>query len=77
MAQTLQKILLLAFCLCALVTVFLQVRYGMLCGRSKYQDKQADPKTESCRKYAVASACVSAACLLLCILLGMIVKYSS
>ena len=45
--QTVQRVLLLAFAVLAALTVFQQMRYGMICGRAEGEDKQDDPKGES------------------------------
>lgn len=68
--QTLQRVLLLAFAVLAALTVFQQMRYGMICGRVEGEDKQQDPKAKACRQRAVLCAVGAAVCLAVNIALG-------
>ena len=68
----LQRLLLAAFVLFAGLTVFQQMRYGMICGRAEGEDKQADPKAIACRRRAVVCAIAAGASLVLNILVGAI-----
>ncbi|WP_297283800.1 hypothetical protein [uncultured Agathobaculum sp.] len=68
--QTVQRVLLLAFAVLAALTVFQQMRYGMICGRAEGEDKQADPKAKACRQRAVLCAVGAAACLVVNIAIG-------
>lgn len=68
--QTLQRVLLLAFAVLAALTVFQQMRYGMICGRAEGEDKQEDPKAKACRQRAVLCAVGAAVCLAVNIALG-------
>ncbi|MFR3787519.1 hypothetical protein [Agathobaculum desmolans] len=68
----LQRLLLAAFVLFAGLTVFQQMRYGMICGRAEGEDKQADPKAIACRRRAVGCAIAAGASLVLNILAGAI-----
>ena len=61
--QVVQRALLLAFVVLAALTVFQQMRYGMICGRAEGEDKQADPKAKACRHRAVFCAVGAAVCL--------------
>lgn len=54
--QTVQRVLLLAFAVLAALTVFQQMRYGMMRGRAEGEDKQDDPKAKACRQRAVLCA---------------------
>ncbi len=68
--QTVQRVLLLAFAVLAALTVFQQMRYGMICGRAESEDKQDDPKAKACRQRAVLCAAGAAVCLGVNIALG-------
>ncbi len=68
--DTVQRVLLLAFAVLAALTVFQQMRYGMICGRAEGEDKQADPKAKACRRSAVICAVAAAVCLGVNIALG-------
>lgn len=68
--QTVQRVLLLAFAVLAALTVFQQMRYGMICGRAEGEDKQDDPKAKVCRQRAVLCAVGAAVCLGVNIALG-------
>ncbi|MDO4270865.1 MAG: hypothetical protein Q4C72_08095 [Eubacteriales bacterium] len=70
----LQKLLLGGFALFAALTIFQQVRYGMICGRAEGEDRQEDPKAKACQKRAVLSAAAGAVCLALCILIGALTR---
>ena len=70
----LQRGLLIAFALFAVLTVFQQVRYGMICGRAEGEDKQADPKAAACRRTGVLYAVAAGICLVANIALGAIGK---
>ena len=61
-----QRALLVMFAVFAVLTVFQQVRYGMICGRAEGEDKQADPGVF----YAIAAGI----CLVVNIVLGAIGK---
>lgn len=69
--QTLQKLLLAAFALFAVITALYQVQYGMLCGKSSYTNQQEDPQARACQKRAAWMAGLAAVCLLLCLALGV------
>lgn len=69
-----QRGLLVAFALFAALTVFQQVRYGMICGRAEGEDKQADPKAVACRRTGVLYAVAAGICLAANIALGAIGK---
>jgi len=69
--RDLQRVLLLVFLVFALATVVLQFKYGMICGRSDYPEKQDDPKAKSCRKKAGFTAGLAAASLAVCLALGV------
>lgn len=69
--QTVQRVLLLAFAVLAALTIFQQMRYGMICGRVEgTEDKQADPKAKACRRRAVLCAVGAAVCLAVNIVIG-------
>lgn len=68
--QVVQRALLLAFVVLAALTVFQQMRYGMICGRAEGEDKQADPKAKACRRRAVFCAVGAAVCLSVNIAIG-------
>lgn len=70
--EWLQRILLVGFVLCAGLTAWQQVRYGMICGRSEQNDPQQDPEAGACRRQAFVYAIGAAVCLALCILVGAI-----
>ena len=72
--QTVQRVLLLAFAVLAALTVFQQMRYGMICGRAEGEDKQADPKAAACRRLGVFYAIAAGICLVVNIVLGAIGK---
>ena len=72
--QTVQRVLLLAFAVLAALTVFQQMRYGMICGRVEGEDKQSDPKAAACRRTGVLYAVAAGACLVVNIVLGAISK---
>ncbi len=69
-----QRILLAAFAVSALATIVLQIRYGMICGRTEYTEKQDDPLAQSCRRKAGAMAGIAAVCLAVCMVLGILAK---
>ena len=68
--QTVQRVLLLVFAVLAALTVFQQMRYGMICGRAEGEDKQKDPKAKACRQRAVRCAGGAAVCLAVNIAFG-------
>lgn len=72
--ETVQRALLLVFAVLAALTVFQQMRYGMLCGRAEGEDRQADPKAKVCRRRAVCCAVAAAVCLGVNIALGALNK---
>lgn len=65
-----QRILLIMFAAFAALTVFQQMRYGMICGRTEEENKQEDPKAKSCRQKAVMYAVMAAVCLTVNIIIG-------
>ena len=71
---TVQRVLLIAFALFAVLTVFQQLRYGMICGRAEGEDKQADPKAVACRRRAIGCAIAAGLCLAVNIVIGAIGK---
>ena len=71
--ETVQRALLLVFAVLAALTVFQQMRYGMLCGRAEGEDRQADPKAKAWRR-AVCCAVAAAVCLGVNIALGALNK---
>ncbi len=77
MLAAVQRVLLLVFGILAALTALLQVRYGMLCGKSGQEDPQQDPKTLACRKQAAAAAVGAAVSLALCIAVGAIVRFAA
>lgn len=70
----LQRMLLIVFALFAVLTVFQQLRYGMICGRAEGEDKQADPKAVACRRRAMYCAIAAGLCLVVNIVIGAIGK---
>lgn len=68
--RTAQLLLLIGFAACAIITVFLQFRYGMICGRSGQENQQEDPKAKTCQRQGWVFAACAAVCLILCIALG-------
>lgn len=71
---TVQRVLLAMFAVFAALTIFQQVRYGMICGRAEGEDKQADPKAVACRRLGVFYAIAAGLCLVVNIILGAIGK---
>ena len=69
---TVQRALLIVFAVFAALTVFQQVRYGMICGRAEQEDKQVDPKAVDCRQRGVVYAVAAGICLAANIVLGAI-----
>ena len=69
-----QRALLVMFAVFAVLTVFQQVRYGMICGRAEGEDKQADPKAAACRRLGVFYAIAAGIYLVVNIVLGAIGK---
>ncbi len=69
-----QRILLAAFAVSSLATVVLQIRYGMICGRTEYTEKQDDPRAKSCHRKAGAMAGIAAVCLAVCMVLGVLAR---
>ena len=69
-----QRALLAMFAVFAALTIFQQVRYGMICGRAEGEDKQADPKAVACRGLGVFYAIAAGLCLVVNIILGAIGK---
>ena len=59
--ETVQRVLLVMFAAFAGLTIFQQLRYGMICGRTEQADKQEDPKARACRQRAVVYAVCAAA----------------
>ncbi len=72
--RIIQYALLIMFAVSAIATVFFQMRYGMICGRSLYEQKQDDPKALACRKKAGFFAVLAMICIVLCIIFGAISK---
>ncbi len=70
--QNVQRFLLALFMLFAALTAFLQLRYGMLCGRAQTENKQDDPKIKTCQRYATFCAIVAAISLIACGVLGAV-----
>lgn len=71
---TVQRALLAMFAVFAALTIFQQVRYGMICGRAEGEDKQADPKAVACRRLGMFYAIAAGLCLVVNIILGAIGK---
>lgn len=71
---TVQRVLLVMFAVFAALTIFQQVRYGMICGRAEGEDKQADPKAVACRRLGMFYAIAAGLCLVVNIILGAIGK---
>ena len=46
MVLTIQRLLLLLFIVFSALDVLQQIRYGRICGRSEYENKQDDPKAK-------------------------------
>ncbi len=69
-----QRALLAMFAVFAALTIFQQVRYGMICGRAEGEDKQADPKAVACRRLGMFYAIAAGLCLVVNIILGAIGK---
>ncbi|MGI6181567.1 MAG: hypothetical protein ACOYIE_05760 [Agathobaculum sp.] len=69
--KSLQLALLVAFGLFAALTAFLQVRYGMITGRSECSDPQSDPKAKACSRRATMCAIAAGVSLVLCVLVGV------
>ena len=69
-----QRALLAMFAVFAALTIFQQVRYGMICGRAEGEDKQADPKAAACRRTGVVFAIAAGLWLVVNIVLGAIGK---
>ena len=69
-----QRVLLVMSAVFAALTVFQQVRYGMICGRVEGEDKQSDPKAAACRRTGVLYAVAAGVCLVVNIVLGAISK---
>ncbi|MDY3711873.1 MAG: hypothetical protein SO044_05605 [Agathobaculum sp.] len=69
--RSLQLGLLVFFLVCAALTAFQQLRYGMITGRSAYDDPQSDPAAKDCAKRAAAFAAAAGISLVLCILVGV------
>ncbi len=67
-----QRILLIMFAAFAALTVFQQMRYGMICGRTEQEEKQEDPKAKACRQKAVLYAVMAAVCLAVNIIIGAV-----
>nr|WP_302650355.1 hypothetical protein [uncultured Agathobaculum sp.] len=69
---TVQRALLILFAVFAALTIFQQLRYGMICGRVEGEDKQSDPKATACRQRGVVYAVAAGLCLVVNIALGAI-----
>ena len=67
-----QRALLVMFAVFAALTVFQQVRYGMICGRAEGEDKQDDPKAAACRRTGRFYAIAAGLCLAVNIVVGAI-----
>lgn len=67
-----QRILLIMFAAFAALTVFQQMRYGMICGRTEQEEKQQDPNAKACRQKAVMYAVMAAVCLVVNIIIGAV-----
>ena len=74
MVLTIQRLLLLLFAAFAALNVIQQIRYGRICGRSEYENKQDDPKAKSCRQQATIYAVAAAVCLVVNIVIGALNK---
>ena len=72
--ETVQRVLLILFAVFAALTIFQQLRYGMICGRVEGEDKQSDPKATACRQRGAVYAVAAGLCLVLNIALGAIGK---
>ena len=68
--QTVQRLLLLLFAAFAALTVLQQIRYGMICGRSEQEDKQA----KACRQQSTIYAIAAAISLIVNIIIGALSK---
>ncbi len=74
MVLTVQRLLLLLFAAFAALNVFQQLRYGRICGRSEYENKQDDPSAKACRQQATIYAVAAAICLIVNIVIGALNK---
>ena len=74
MVLTIQRLLLLLFIVFAALAVLQQIRYGRICGRSEYENKQDDPKAKACRQQATFYAIAAAVCLVADMVIGALNK---
>ena len=72
--ETVQRVLLVMFAAFAGLTIFQQLRYGMICGRSEQEDRQDDPKAKACHAQAMLYAVLAAVSLIANIIVGALTR---